>query len=34
VLPDWNAPSGARRAAHGGKPNIATAPARKRAKAS
>jgi excinuclease ABC subunit A len=32
VLPDWNAPSGARRAAHGGTPRIA--PARKRARAS
>ena len=34
VLPDWNQPSGTRRAAHTGKPSIATTPARKRAKAS
>jgi excinuclease ABC subunit A len=34
VLPDWNKPSGIRRAAHGGKPTIATAPARRRARAS
>jgi excinuclease ABC subunit A len=33
VLPDWDQPSGARRAAHGGTPSIATH-ARKRAKAS
>jgi excinuclease ABC subunit A len=32
VLPDWNAPSGVKRAAHGGTPRIA--PARKRARAS
>ena len=32
VLPDWNAPSGAKRAEHGGTPRIA--PARKRARAS
>jgi len=34
VLPDWNKPSGLRRAAHGGKPSIATAPQRRRARAS
>jgi excinuclease ABC subunit A len=34
VLPDWNAPSGAERAAHGGRPSIATTPARRRARAS
>ena len=34
VLPDWDKPSGMKRAAHGGTPQIATAPARKRARAS
>ena len=34
VLRDWNEPSGARRAAHGGTPRIATAPLRTRARAS
>jgi excinuclease ABC subunit A len=34
VLPDWNKPSGIRRAAHGGKSSIATAPQRRRARAS
>ena len=34
VLPDWNMASGLRRAAHGGKPAIATAPQRRRARAS
>jgi excinuclease ABC subunit A len=34
VLPDWNKPTGVRRAEHAGKPTIATTPARKRAKAS
>jgi excinuclease ABC subunit A len=34
VLPDWDAPSGAERAAHGGRPSIATTPARRRARAS
>jgi excinuclease ABC subunit A len=34
VLPDWNRPTGARRAEHAGKPTIATTPTRKRAKAS
>src|SRR6476620_4795896 len=34
VLPDWNTAAGARRAAHGGTPRIATTPARKRARAS
>jgi excinuclease ABC subunit A len=33
VLPDWNKPSGERRAAHGGRPAIATTP-RTRARAS
>ena len=34
VLPDWNAPSGVRRAEHGGQPRGVTSPVRKRAKAS
>jgi excinuclease ABC subunit A len=34
VLPDWDKPSGLRRAEHAGKPRVATTPARKRAKAS
>src|SRR5688500_9945687 len=34
VLPDWNMASGLRRASHGGKPSIATAPQRRRARAS
>ncbi|HET9010553.1 MAG TPA: hypothetical protein VFN38_02005, partial [Gemmatimonadaceae bacterium] len=34
VLPDWDKPSGARRAAHTGKPSIATTSPRTRAKAS
>ena len=34
VLPDWNMASGLRRASHAGKPSIATAPARRRARAS
>jgi excinuclease ABC subunit A len=34
VLPDWDKPSGVKRAAHGGTPRIAPAPARKRARAS
>jgi excinuclease ABC subunit A len=34
VLPDWNKPTGVRRAEHAGKPSIATSRARKRAKAS
>ncbi len=34
VLPDWNLPSGVRRASHTGKPSIVSAPSRKRAKAS
>ena len=34
VLPDWNMPSGARRAAHTGKPAIATTAQRRRARAS
>jgi hypothetical protein len=34
VLPDWNKPSGVRRAEHGGKPRIATALQGKRARAS
>jgi excinuclease ABC subunit A len=34
VLPDWDKPSGAKRAAHTGTPRIATTPARKRARAS
>ncbi len=34
VLPDWNQPSGTRRSSLGGKPIIAPAPARKRARAS
>jgi excinuclease ABC subunit A len=34
VLPDWDKPSGTKRAAHGGTPRIATAPARTRARAS
>ncbi|HEV7991922.1 MAG TPA: excinuclease ABC subunit UvrA, partial [Gemmatimonadaceae bacterium] len=34
VLPDWNLPSGARRAAHTGKPVVGSAPQRRRARAS
>jgi len=34
VLPDWNLPSGARRATHGDVSRIAATPARKRARAS
>jgi excinuclease ABC subunit A len=34
VLPDWNLPSGARRAAHGGKPAVGAASQRRRARAS
>jgi excinuclease ABC subunit A len=34
VLPDWDKPSGLRRAEHAGKPRIATTPTRKRARAS
>ncbi|MGH7634310.1 MAG: hypothetical protein ACRENC_11315, partial [Gemmatimonadaceae bacterium] len=34
VLPDWDAPSGARRAEHGGKPGMATSRTRHRARAS
>jgi excinuclease ABC subunit A len=34
VLPDWDAPSGVKRAEHSGKQRVAAAPARKRAKAS
>ena len=34
VLPDWDQPSGTRRAAHGGRTDIATATNRKRARAS
>jgi excinuclease ABC subunit A len=34
VLPDWNMPSGLRRASHGGKPAIATPTQRRRARAS
>ena len=34
VLPDWNQPSGLLRAAHAGKPRVADAPSRRRAKAS
>jgi excinuclease ABC subunit A len=34
VLPDWDKPSGLKRAAHGGKPTLTTAPARRRARAS
>jgi excinuclease ABC subunit A len=34
VLPDWNLPSGARRAAHAWKPAIATSAQRRRARAS
>ena len=34
VLPDWDKPSGAKRASHGGKPSIAATPSRRRAKAS
>ena len=34
VLPDWNSPTGAVRAAHSGRAAVASAPARKRARAS
>ncbi len=34
VLPDWDKPSGSKRAAHGGAPRIASAPGRSRARAS
>jgi len=34
VLPDWDKPSGAKRASHGGKPSIAATASRRRAKAS